>query len=295
MMVAVCILIIIIILLAIYIVFMELQLKNINKQLDKRLQDKTRQPISLALQSRKLNTLGANINRCLKAEETLRLKSVNEEKRVKELIANISHDLRTPLTAIKGYQQLMEKSELNDNQRNKLEIAQKHTQELGKLIEYFFEYSYLINTDPELKLESINITKMVTECLVSSIPSLEERNLKLKFEETPPIYVYVDKEMVKRIIQNLIRNCIQHSSGDIEVKVLKKKDAVISFRNPVEDSKKIEVNRIFERFYTGDKARNNSTGLGLSIVKILVDQIGGSVEATLVDDKLDIQVKFPLG
>ncbi|MDD7794114.1 sensor histidine kinase [Clostridium sp. 'White wine YQ'] len=294
MMVAVCVLTIIIILLVIYLVFMELQLEYINKQLGKRLKDKTRQPISLALQSRKLNTLGANINRCLKAEETLRLKSVNEEKRVKELIANISHDLRTPLTAIKGYQQLMEKSELNDNQRNKLEIAQKHTQELGNLIEYFFEYSYLINTEPEISLESINITNMVTECLVSAIPLLEEKNLKLDFEEAPPIYVYVDKEMAKRVIQNLIRNCIQHSSGDIEVKVLIKEETVISFKNPVGNSKEIDVNRIFERFYTGDKARKNSTGLGLSIVKILVEQMGGSVFAALEDDKLDIQVKFPL-
>ncbi len=83
-------------------------------------------------------------------EELLRLDSIREEKRFKELIANISHDLRTPLTAIKGYQQLIEKDELNDNQREKMQIAQKHAHELEKLIEHFFEYSYLVTT--ELKL-----------------------------------------------------------------------------------------------------------------------------------------------
>lgn len=92
-----------------------------------------------------LNDLTANINKCLKSEDTLRLKGFRADKKFKELIANILHDLRTPLTAIKGYQQLMEKGELTEEQRKKLEIVQKHTEELGQLIEHFFEYSYLLN------------------------------------------------------------------------------------------------------------------------------------------------------
>lgn len=292
--IAVCILTIFIILLVVYIVFFQLQLRNINRQLDKRLTEKTRQPISLQLQSRKLNALAVNINKCLKAEEAFRLNSIREEKRFKELITNISHDLRTPLTAIKGYQQLIKNGELTDNQQKKLQIAQKHTEELGQLIEHFFEYSYLITAEPELNMERINLTNLVTECLIASVPTLEENNLAVYLEETPPIFVLADKEMFMRIIQNLIRNCVQHCNGDIEVRLLAMENAIISFRNPVENTSEIDVERLFERFYTGDKARIKNTGLGLSIVRLLAEQMGGSAVASLQNGLLDIQVRIPL-
>ena len=281
-------------LLFMYIIFIQRQLHNINLQLTKRLREKTRQPISLELINPKLNILAANINKCLAEEEKLLIEGIKKEKRFKELIANISHDLRTPLTAIKGYQQLMEKGELMDNQRKKLWIAQKHTLELGQLIEHFFEYSYLINAEPELNLERINLTNLVTECLAASVPILEENNLAIHIEETESIFVLADKEMVRRIVQNLIRNCVQHSSGDIEVSLLVMENAVISFRNPVKSCSKIDVEQLFNRFYTGDNARSYSTGLGLSIVKLIVESMSGSVGAKLQNGLLDIQVRLPL-
>ena len=282
------------ILLIAYVVYIQRQLRSINRQLTKRLLEKTRQPLSLELINRELNTLSANINKCLAEEEKLRIDSIRREKRFRELIANISHDLRTPLTAIKGYQQLMEKGELNDNQRKKLLIAQKHTLELGQLIEHFFEYSYLINSEPELNIERINLTNLLTECLAASVFTLEENNLSVHLEETPSIFVLADKEMVMRIIQNLIRNCVQHSNGDIEVRLLAMENAVITFRNPVKSTSEIDVEWIFDRFYTGDKARSNTTGLGLSIVRLLAQQMGGSAGAELQNGLLDIQVKLPL-
>lgn len=285
---------ILIILLVAYIIFSQLQLRNINRQLTKRLIEHTRQPISLELINKELSTLAVNINKCLKAEEILRLDSIREEKHFKEMIANISHDLRTPLTAIKGYQQLIEKGKLSEEQQRKLKIAQKHTEELGRLIEHFFEYSYLINAEVELNIERINLTNLVTECLAVSVPTLEENNLTVHLEETHPIFVFADKEMVMRIIQNLIRNCVQHSNGDIEVHLLAMENAVISFRNPVKNTSEIDVKRIFDRFYTSDKARSNNTGLGLSIVRLLAEQMGGSAGASLQNGLLDIQVRLPL-
>lgn len=271
-----------------------MQLHNINWQLTKRLREKTRQPISLELINRELNILATNINKCLAQEEKMRIDGIKREKRFKELIANISHDLRTPLTAIKGYQQLIEKSELTDNQRKKLGIAQKHTVELGQLIEHFFEYSYLINTEPELNLQQINLTNLVIECLAASVTILEESNLAVHIEETVSIFVLADIEMVRRIIQNLIRNCVQHSSGEIEVRLLVMENAVISFRNPVKSTSNIDLERIFDRFYTGDKARSNTTGLGLSIVRLFAELMGGSADAKLHNDLIDIQVRLPL-
>lgn len=120
--IAIGILSIIINFLTIYIIFFQLQLRNINCQLRKRVEEKTRQPITLELINRELNYLAGNINKCIKAEENLSLKSFSEERQFKELISNISHDLRTPLTAIKGYQQLLYGTNLSDEQREKLNL-----------------------------------------------------------------------------------------------------------------------------------------------------------------------------
>ncbi len=292
--IAVGILIIIVCLFALYIAILQWQLRNINRQLEKRLSSNTKQPVSLELLNNELNQLTSNINKCFKAEETLRLESVHNEKKFKELIANISHDLRTPLTAVKGYQQLLSNSVLSDDQRKKLEIAQKYAEELGRLIDHFFEYSYLVSTDPKVKHERINLTSLVTECLAASVPSFEEHGLTLQFEEAPSIFVLTNQELMVRIVQNLIRNCMAHSAGDVMVLITASENAVISFKNPVKNANEIDVKRLFERFYTGDRARGKTTGLGLHIVKILAEQIGGTVSAHLQGNELDIQVELPL-
>lgn len=292
--IAVGVLSILIMVFSAYIVVFQLQLRNINRQLAKRLIEHTRQPIRLELISKELNALAVNINKCLKAEEHLRLGSIREEKRFKEMVANISHDLRTPLTAIKGYHQLMEKDKLTDNQRIKLQIAQKHADKLERLIEHFFEYSYLVTAEAKLNIERINLTNLVTECLAESVATFEERGLRVYFEEASPVFAMADKEMTMRIIQNLIRNCTMHSAGDIDVRVLVMEDAVISFRNPVDVASEIDIERLFDRFYTGDKARRSTTGLGLHIVKLLAEQMGGGTGAAVQDGMIEIWVKLPL-
>lgn len=286
---------VLIILLVAYIIFFQLQLRNINRQLTKRLTEYTRQPISLELINKELNALAVNMNKCLKAEETLRLDGIREEKRFKEMIANISHDLRTPLTAIKGYQQLMGKEILSKEQRQKLQIAQKHADELGRLIEHFFEYAYLVNVEPVLQIERINLTNLVAECLAESINLFEENNLSVRFQEGKPVFALVDKEMTVRILQNLIRNCVEHSDSDIEVGILTTTEkVVIFFRNFVKNASEIDVKQLFDRFYTSDKARSKTTGLGLSIVSLLAEQLGGSTDASLQDGLLEIRVELPL-
>lgn len=283
-----------VILLVVYMVVSQLQLRSINRQLTKRLQEHTCQPITLQLINKDINSLAININKAFKAEENLRLDVVREEKRFKEMMANISHDLRTPLTAIKGYQQLIEKGTLSDEQRRKLQIAQKHSDELGRLIEHFFEYTYLVNAEIVPQIEKINLTNLLTECLAGSITALEEHNLSVDFEETPPVFIIADKEMTTRIIQNLIRNCIQHSNGNIKVRILSAENAVISFSNFIDNASEIDVEQLFDRFYTKDKTRSKTTGLGLAIVKLLAEQMSGSASASLQNGVLDIRVELPL-
>jgi signal transduction histidine kinase len=293
---AVVILSLLIILLVSYIIFFQLQLRYINGQLDRRLKENTGQQVALELFNKELNALVVNINRCLKAEENLRLEGLREEKHFKEMIANISHDLRTPLTVIKGYQQLMGKWTLTEEQKEKLQIAQKHADELGKLIEHFFEYSYLVNAESDIKLEKVNLTSLTAECLAEAITLIEGNNLAIAFEESQAVFVFADKEKTRRIIQNLIGNCVKHSGGDIEVKVQAEKKAVVTFKNPVRNSSEIDVKQLFHRFYTSDSSRNKAlgTGLGLAIVSVLAEQMGGSTAAAMEEELLEIRVELPL-
>lgn len=281
-------------LLAVYIGILQYQLHSMNNQLDKRLREKTRQPLSLELINPELNHLAANMNKSLKAEETLRLSGIREEKQFKEMIANISHDLRTPLTAIKGYQQLMEKGELTEDQQAKLHTAQKHADELGNLIQHFFEYSYLLNIASEPEIEGFNLTNLVTECLAESVAVFEENNLSLIFKEGPSVFAYGDQDMTTRIVRNLIRNCIAHSAGDVRVDILAEEHAVISFKNSLTNPEETDITQLFDRFYTADKARGKTSGLGLSIVKSLTEKMNGHTKANLQECELEIRIELPL-
>ena len=296
MLVAVIMLCILVFILIAYIAFIQKQLRSINRQLDKRLSENTRQPLTIDLFSKTINRLAININLCLKLEEKQRLEGIREQKQFKELISNISHDLRTPLTAIKGYQQLLEKENLSNTQLEKLYTAQKYTDELGDLIEHFFEYSYLITARVEPSLEKINLTNLTIDCVLSYIGIFEEKNISVNIEETPPIYVLGDKKMLTRVIENLLNNCAKHSLGDIDVKIESKSKARITFINPVNPNININVDKLFHRFYTGDSTRNKSTGLGLSIVEFLVEQMNGDVGAYLdtKSNKIAIFFEVPL-
>ncbi|MCI6738751.1 MAG: HAMP domain-containing histidine kinase [Intestinibacter sp.] len=294
MLVAIVMLCILVFILIAYIAFIQKQLRSINRQLDKRLSENTRQPLTIDLFNKTINKLAININLCLKLEEKQRLEGIREQKQFKELISNISHDLRTPLTAIKGYQQLLEKETLSNTQLEKLHTAQKYTDELGDLIEHFFEYSYLITERVEPSLEKINLTNLAIDCVLSYIGIFEEKNISVNIEETPPIYVLGDKNMLTRVIENLLNNCAKHSLGDIDVKIESKSKAKVTFINPVNPDLNITVDNLFHRFYTGDSTRTKSTGLGLSIVEFLVEQMNGDVGAYLDKNKIAIFFEVPL-
>ena len=296
MIIAVVLLSISVLILFLYIIFILKQLKSINKQLDKRLIENTRQPLNIELFNKTITNLSKNINRCLKLEEKRRLESINDQKQFKELISNISHDLRTPLTSIKGYQQLLEKTPLDKHQVQLLKTSQKSTDELGLLIENFFEYSYLVTAKTEPNLKKININNLIVECVLSYIAIFEEKNLNVNIKETPPVFVLGDKNMLIRIIENLLNNCAKHSLGDIDIKIEFLQNAKITFTNPINQDANINVDKLFHRFYTSDSTRNKSTGLGLSIVEFLVKQMDGNVGAYLnkTDHTLSIFFEIPL-
>lgn len=282
---------IVVCILLLYIIVLRKQIKNINALVEKRIKYGTNQVISLELIDTQLNTLAENINISFKAEEDLRLKVVHDEEEFKKLIANISHDLRTPLTALKGYLQMLDKSELTINQREKLAVARKHAQALGDMIEHFFEYAYLMESKPEIHMERLNLTNVIMECIAAAIPVLDEKNLKTYIDEQQ-VFIQGNKEMMRRIINNLIRNCTVHAKGYIEISLSEEEEVVMHVKNPIGEAENIDVSRLFERFYVGSGSRQ-TTGLGLAIVKLLTQQMNGEVNAIAEEGVLDIQLHFP--
>lgn len=266
----------VILFLAGYVILLRKQINQITRQLEKRREENTRQPISLEFIDSGLTRLAGNMNRCLKSEEKLREETVSREKEQKEMIADLSHDLRTPLTAIKGYQQLLMATLAEEGQRQRLRTAQKHADELGKMIEQFFEYSLYSYKQSEPKYERINLGALIAECVAEMVPLLEEHELSIRMEETDPVYAKADREMLIRIIQNLIRNCLAYADSNAVVRVEKTKRAVFSFGN--QTTATADPDRLFDRFYREDRSTSRPGGMGLAIVKLLAEQMGGNCQ-----------------
>jgi signal transduction histidine kinase len=275
-----------------YAASVRIQLHSVNRQLEERICNHSQQMLHLDLLDKELNRLAANINKCLKIEEELRIKTQSDVKCFQELIANVSHDLRTPLTAIKGYLQLTGRCRVDEEGLENLNIAVKHTNSLDVLINQFFEYSYYLCREEIPDLTRINLTNYVMECLLEFIPGFEEKAMMVVYEQESPAFVMADRDMLKRIMQNLFRNCLHYSKGDVRVEITQKDHVVLTVSNPVSDTEKIDSQRLFERFYIADKTRTSSTGLGLSIVKLFAEKMNGSVSAELVNDQLYISIHF---
>ena len=276
------------------LIHIKLQLRSLSAQLNKRLNDGSRNYVHVSLLDSSVSRLASEMNKCFVQDDQAKQTLEREEKQFRETIANISHDLRTPLTSIKGFLQLLERENPTEAQRKRLAVIRKHSNELGDLIEHFFEYSYLLSNDAELHYERFCLTDETAECIAAAVLQLEEKGINVNIGQFDRVLLTADREKTTRIIQNLIRNCIQHSGGDITVDVSEENGtARLTISNPVIDSSAIEPERLFDRFYTAEKSRRKSTGLGLSIVRLLAEQMNGKAYATLDGNRLSITVELP--
>ncbi|AGX43069.1 sensor histidine kinase [Clostridium saccharobutylicum] len=248
--------------------------------------------ISISMFNKNLTDLTGNLNKLLIFEEKSRSQSACQEKKIKEMITNISHDLRTPLTAVKGYMELLARNLQEEKQKKTAGTIIKHIDQLDKLINCFFELSYLEMSDDNIELSKVNLTNTLCNSIVNYIYEFEKRDIKVEINTEQPLYVVGNEEMIKRIIENLIKNCLVHSYGNVKVNISEEdENIVLSFANKVKETEKIDTDNLFDKFYVADKSRNKTTtGLGLSIVKKLCEKMNGSVKAILNGSILDIKV-----
>lgn len=284
-----------VILLISYIFHLKTAIKSIGKQLENISEGKTEKKIDISLLDKDVEYLAGNINRNIDYQRQLMIDVLRNEQKLKDSIANISHDLRTPLTSIMGYLQLLEKSELSVSQREKISILKKKSEMLQNLITSFFEITIIENDNVHINLEDINMNNFLSDVLLQNIVAFKDADINPIFDlPKTSIFVHGDKMILQRIVQNLISNIIKYGGSYVEISLKQKEHVELSFANKVENPEKIDVNLLFEKFYTGDKSRSSgSTGLGLSIVKLLAEKINAKAVAEIDKNILTIKIIFP--
>ena len=208
---------------------------------------------------------------------------------LKEAITNLSHDLRTPLTAINGYLDLLDREDKSDEVNRYISLIRDRSEALKSLTEELFRYS-IVTSVQNISLERIDLVRALEESLVSFYGVFKERNIEPEIRlPEEPVWKTLDKEAISRVFSNIISNAIKYSEGDFSVSMTE--SGVITFSNIARKMDAVSVGRLFDRFYTVETG-SNSTGLGLSIAKILVNRMNGSISAEYRDSRLFFQVLF---
>lgn len=264
-----------------YLVVVLRQITAVRRQLERSLVEDSHAAVTLSLVVPQLEELAARVNDTVRQAREASTRTRREERRIRSFIADISHDLRTPLTTVRGYLQLLERTELDAGQREQLAVAHRQTRELAALVDRLYEYAYLLDAEPVLEREQVDVGVLVGECLLGMTAPIEQAGLEVFFDPpTGPVAV-TDREKLTRIVQNLLRNAVQHGRYHLLIAVSSAADVVtVQVSNGTEAGTELDAARLFDRFYTADRSRSGRTsGLGLSIVRVLAEQLGGEVAA----------------
>lgn len=231
--------------------------------------------------------LAASINTQLRILRKQRHRYLVGDRELKEAVTNISHDLRTPLTAICGYLDLLHKEP--ENAVRYLSLIENRTDAMKQLTEELFRYSVILSTQ-ELEMETVCLNGVLEESIAAFYAALTSRDIQPQIHVSGKrIEKQLNQEALARVFSNILNNALKYSDGDLEITL--RDDGEIVFSNTASGLNEIAVGKLFDRFFTVEAARN-SGGLGLAISKTLVEQMGGSISAKLIDHVLSIQIQF---
>lgn len=281
------ILLLIIFVLSAKVYFLHQSTREIAETFQDRLTADTNTLIDISSRDPYMRKLASEINVQLGLLRKERHRYQQGDQELKDAVTNISHDLRTPLTAICGYLDLLENEEKTETVERYLSQISNRTEALKNLTEELFRYS-VVTSSQDLKLERLNMVQVLEESLLSFYGVMQEKGIQPQIHlPEEPVYRQLDAGALNRIFSNIISNALKYSDGDFSVTM--KKDGSIQFANTAKELNAVTVGRLFDRFYTVDAGRN-STGLGLSIAKILTERMGGMITAEYRDDQLYIHI-----
>ena len=279
---------IIIIALCVKIYLLKKSAREIASEFADRLKTDTNTLIYISSHDKDMRYLSDSINKQLKIlrKEHLQYHQGNTE--LKNAITNISHDLRTPLTAIAGNLYMIGKTDDLSEIREYISVIAERTETMKQLTEELFRYSMIVSNESKEDTEEVFVNQVLAESISSFYPVLTEKGITPQIHLTDARIVRnVSRSELARVFSNLLNNAVKYSNGDLEITL--SDTGEITFANTAKELSTIEVEQLFDRFYTVEAA-HHSTGLGLSIARTLAERMGGSITAEYDDGRLTIRI-----
>lgn len=277
--------------LSVRLVCLRREFKNINRQLSEILKTDTNATITVAENDRTMAKTVTMLNQNLREmrKKELQIQSQNDELRT--AITNISHDLRTPLTAICGYLDLLKDEEKSEEVGRCLTIIENRAQALKALTEELFRYSVAACGQEEWQPERLSLNAALEESLAAYYGVLRENGIEPEIEmPEQPVYRVLDRNALARVFANILGNAVKYSPGDLKVTLHENGD--ITFSNAAPALNETQAGKLFDRFYTVQSA-DKSTGLGLSIARSLTERMDADICAAYKNGRLEIMLTFP--
>lgn len=248
--------------------------------------------ISVDFVDEDLETVALSMNKKLEMLQSIKVEAKKNEQAMKTSISMISHDMRTPLTAVIGYLQLAKKSCKNEEALQDIRIALDRAKYANKLVDDFFELSVVDSKQYTAVMENVNLCEVVCEEILANYPAFEKKGITPIFSQSDDeIQVLADRKMLTRVIQNLISNAIRYSTGQIAFSITENKAVSLNIFNTV--SSAVDTEKIFYKFYRADASRNgDGAGLGLYICRKLVEEMNGTISASYKAGGLTIHIVF---
>ncbi len=283
-------LLIIIIFLAVKLYLLKKTAREITASFEKVLNEDTNTGIRISGRDKDMRELTDSINKQLieLRKQYLQYNLGNSE--LKNAITNMSHDIRTPLTAIYGYLDMIENTDDHEKKSKYISIIRERTEIMKQLTEELFQYSLVVSDDKELELEDVFVNQVLEESISSFYPTLTEKNILPEINIcNEKINRRLNKQALSRIFANLLNNVVKYSDGDLKIELVPTGE--ITFANTSKALSSVKAEQLFDRFFTVETA-SNSTGLGLSIAKNLVERMNGNISADYKDGMLIINICF---
>lgn len=215
----------------------------------------------------------------------------------RESITSISHDIRTPLTSVKGYVQMLQEPGMPEGKKGEyLGIIERRLEDLSQMLNQLFEYARLEAGEMEWNMERMNASNLFAEIISMFYGDFVEKGCEPEVEVSgKACYIQADRHAFARIVENLMKNALVHGLGGYRFVLAPVGDEVsICISNETDSIEEKELERIFDRFYTTDQSRSRrSTGLGLAIAQEFTEQMGGKIRARLQEGRFSVEVRFP--
>ena len=264
--------------------------KALRLDLSQKLREDTNTLLSLPCRDRELRRLASSLNEELRLLRKERLRYQQGDRELKEAVVNVSHDLRTPLTALSGYVELLKGEALSPAGQRYLIQIEDRAQAMQAMTEELFRYS-LAAEETALTLEPVDLRAAVEEALLSFYGAFQQKGVVPQLSlPQGPVTRQLDKAALSRVLGNILTNALKYSPGELAVAL--SPAGVLTFSNPAPGLDPVSAGRLFHRFYTVESSAQ-STGLGLSIARELTQRLGGTISARWESGRLQVELAFP--